>query len=329
MDGYIQTGIGIFVSTTLFLFTYRQTIGARRERARNANDAIRRSILRRMVLEKYAPSTKDISRVIEGKAREFRVPTGDLYSEEQILNTLFTDVFDSDLLLPEQRVDVESRLQHCIDELEKQPLSTTFEEFREISINTKDRFKTVTALALSASALGAVTSVLITVFRDSNAVRMGPELLSSVLGVLVGSLAILAAITTFRRSRDLPALESRHSALLAASQFEAEVAKVLQQSGLEFETEANFIQGDMRYVPDFIVTLNDKRIAVEAKSWAGSLPIGVMKRAISSLTRLSRHPEVDHVILVTNRRAPVGIGTDDVSVVGIDELVSRLRSVAG
>lgn len=97
MEGYIQTGLGILVSLILFVIGYRQTIGAKKEQAKNANNSIVRIMMRRMVLEDYAPIYKDISRIIEGKTREFQVSSNDLFSEEQILISLYTVVFDSDL----------------------------------------------------------------------------------------------------------------------------------------------------------------------------------------------------------------------------------------
>ena len=73
MDVYLSNGLGIFVSIILFLFTYRQTIGVKRERAKNANQDIHESFMRRMVFEEYSPKFKDLSKVVEGKAREFQV----------------------------------------------------------------------------------------------------------------------------------------------------------------------------------------------------------------------------------------------------------------
>lgn len=78
MEAYFQTGLGIFVSVFLFLLGYRQTIGARRERVKNANNTIIETILRRLIIEKYKPTKPDIGKLIEGKARDYKVKTRDL-----------------------------------------------------------------------------------------------------------------------------------------------------------------------------------------------------------------------------------------------------------
>ena len=81
MAGESLTIIGIAVSVSLFLLGYRQTIGARRERIRAANAELERILVRRIVLEKYTPTQMDLSRLIDGKAGDYRVRRADLISE--------------------------------------------------------------------------------------------------------------------------------------------------------------------------------------------------------------------------------------------------------
>jgi hypothetical protein len=62
INGYLQAGIGIAVSILLFWLSYRQTIGAKKERTKNANRSLHRAVMRRMALEDYSPKFKDISK---------------------------------------------------------------------------------------------------------------------------------------------------------------------------------------------------------------------------------------------------------------------------
>ncbi|EGL17257.1 MULTISPECIES: hypothetical protein [unclassified Paenibacillus] len=50
MEAYIQTFIGIAVSVLLSVIGYRQTIGAAKERQRNANKEIESLLLKRVLL---------------------------------------------------------------------------------------------------------------------------------------------------------------------------------------------------------------------------------------------------------------------------------------
>jgi len=84
MENYILGIGGIVVSIVLFLIGYRQTVGAKKERIKLANEDIEKILVRRIVQESITPSVVDLSRLLEGKARDFRVRVGDLLSESQI-----------------------------------------------------------------------------------------------------------------------------------------------------------------------------------------------------------------------------------------------------
>src|ERR1043165_6787136 len=119
MDSKTGLGLaGIGLAVFLFLIGYRQTVGARKERVRASNVDVQKILLRRVVLERYAPNVADIARIIEGKAREFRVRPDDLLSEEQILNGLYTSVVESDLIPPEQRREAIDRISQAFAEAE-------------------------------------------------------------------------------------------------------------------------------------------------------------------------------------------------------------------
>ena len=98
MGEYILGIAGIAVSVGLFFLGYRQTIGARKERTRSANEEIEKILVRRIVLEEYAPRVEDIARLIDGKARDFHVRPMDLLSEGQLLNNIFTRVVETDFI---------------------------------------------------------------------------------------------------------------------------------------------------------------------------------------------------------------------------------------
>src|SRR5437016_4204716 len=94
-----------------------------------------------MVLENYEPRYSDISRLLEGKAREFQVSADDLYSEEQVLNQLFTEVFDNDLIAPSQRTEIEKRLEDVFSQLitRKDEVEKPTEQIASSAKDQKDR----------------------------------------------------------------------------------------------------------------------------------------------------------------------------------------------
>lgn len=324
MEGYLQTGLGIIVSLILFVIGYRQTIGAKKERAKNANSSITRAIMKRMVLENYSPIYKDITRVIEGKAREFKVSVGDLLAEEQVLNSLFTEVFDSDLISPSQRVDIEDRINAVLNETEKEPIKATISDFRQYKAEKESRKESLTAMVLSASLLGTLFTFMYSFYQTET---IETDFLFSALIVLVGSVAIITALTTYRKSIEVETVSSKSSAAILANRFETDVAKVLTKSKFKFAIEPRI--GQLR--PDFIVNLDGKKIAIEAKSWNGAVPLRTLRTTNDYLNKLVALDTIDEAILVThkNDNIPRFVFEDErVSVVSINELASKLKNVA-
>ena len=178
----------------LFLFGYRQTIGARKKRVRAANNAVHRALVRRMVLESYQPRYDDITRILEGKAREFQVSADDLYSEEQVLNQLFTEVFDNDLIAPLQRTEIEKRLEDVFSRsiTRKDEVEKSAEQISSPSKDQKDRL--IWLMAVATSAIEAVTAFLLIVRKEGTLITDNTfsdvRLLVPVLGVFVTSLSI-------------------------------------------------------------------------------------------------------------------------------------------
>ena len=324
MDGYIQTGLGILVSLILFVIGYRQTIGARKERARNANSSVHRAIMRRMVLEDYAPIYSDVTRLIEGKAREFQVSLNILLSEEQVLNSLYTEVFDSDLISPSQRIEIEKRLNASFTKLESEPSKPTFAEFQQLRIERKSMKNSVTLMVLSASTLGAMSSIL---YKFIETKTLEVEWLFSGLAVLVASVAVLTSLSIFRRSKEVELSPTRGSSQIISSEFESDIAKILVKNKFDFTIEQPV--GNLR--PDFLVKLNGKVIAIEAKSWNKSVPIHFLRRTIDYLNKLVQSEGIDQAILVTNKHANIPFGklaNENTSIVSINELATTLKNAA-
>ncbi|NTU59310.1 MAG: restriction endonuclease [Chlorobiaceae bacterium] len=321
MDGYIQTGLGILVSLVLFVIGYRQTIGAKKERARNANLSIHRAILRRMVLEEYAPVYSDITRLIEGKAREFQVSINDLWSEDQVLNSLFTEVFDSDLISPSQRVEIEKRLNGCLDKAEKESSKPSFAEYQQIKLERKSTKDSLSAMVLSASILGALASVLFK-FVETKTIQV--EWIFSALGVLVLSIAVLSV---YRKTKETETVSSRRTEFLHDSEFETEIAKILAKSGHAFIIEPRL--GNL--TPDFLVEINGKKVAIEAKAWDGPVPLHFVRRTQDYLQQLLASEKIDKAILVTRKQTamPLGnLGNEKIVVTTIDQLSKVLKEAA-
>ena len=321
MDTYFSTGLGFLVSIILFLFTYLLTIGAKRVRTKNANQDIHRSFMQRMVFEEYAPKFKDLTKIVEGKAREFQVSINDLLSEEQILNALFTEVFDSDIIPPSQRVKIENRLNECLERIDQESEEPGIIDFRQLSLEKKQKSKNITILVGTASLLGATCSLAYTFIETK---ILNTEWILSGVGVLVASIAALSAISVILKYKEMDEQPSRRLAQMVSSALENEVTKILEKQKIKYSISPKL--GEMR--PAFVLDMKGRKVVIDAKAWNNVVPLHQIRRTTDYLNELASTEGVDQVLLVTNKKTPLPlsqINHDAISVITISELSSALK----
>lgn len=301
MSGYIQTAIGIFISIALFLIGYRQTIGARRERIGSANRAVYKSLLRRLVLEDYSPKIDDIHRLIDGKAREFKVGPGDLHASEPLLNQVFAEIFDNDFIAPVKRIEIEKRLAATLDQLAKGRQKT--DETQLINFDQrKQRF--LLLLGILASFIGALVSLVLMNGGTSLHYGAGPDLLSilfPVFSVFVTSLVSVIIISYFKKAREAPdEAQSRVNYVVESAQLEHQVAAILTKLRIPFQIEPKV--GLLR--PDFVAEIGGKRVAIEVKSWRTPPPLSIASRSARYMFEIVRNGDVSRALIVTRGKLP-------------------------
>ena len=321
MDAYFTTGFGILFSILLFLLTYLQTIGKKRVRAKFANQDIHRSFMRRMIFEEYAPKFKDLTKIVEGKAREFRVSINDLLSEEQVLNALFTEVFDSDQISPSQRVEIENRLNKCLDRIEQESGGPGIIDFRQLLLEKKQKLINIFILVGAASLLGTTSSFTYTFIKTKT---LNTELILSGIVVLVASVAALSAISLILINKEVVEQPSRRVVQMVTSELENEVRKILEKQEIKYSISQRL--GGMR--PAFVLDIKGRKVVIDAKAWNNIVPLNQIRRTMNYLNELANTEGVDQVLLVTNEKAQLPlsqINNDTISTVTISELSSELK----
>lgn len=84
----MSTAVGVLVSVALFAFTYRQTVGATRERARAATDELASGLIRLIVDEAFVPAPSDMQDMLDAQALTHRVSANAMPSVEQLRGLL-------------------------------------------------------------------------------------------------------------------------------------------------------------------------------------------------------------------------------------------------
>ncbi|HLE35776.1 MAG TPA: hypothetical protein VI699_01375 [Candidatus Acidoferrales bacterium] len=283
--------VGILVSVGLFLVGYRQTIGAKKERVNSANSEVEKILVRRIVLESYTPPLADVSRLLEGKARDFRVRASDLLSEEQLLTSIFTRILESDFLPQDKRDEILRRLNPVMAEAEGEPPP----EQALVGIpSSRERFRTRTAalaaMGLAASVVGALIAALPSAAGlDSDLAKLLPVMVAT----LAASFTVIAVVGSFLRLRESQEETSKADAISRYVGFEREVANVIAAAW----GQADAGPADAGY--DFAVNQNGKKILIEVKSWSRPMPVRLIGQLAQRLRHVVEREQAAEAIIVT------------------------------
>jgi hypothetical protein len=297
--------IGILISVSLFLIGYRKTIGAKKERIAAANANLEKILLRRIVLEKWTPILLDLSRLIEGKARDYRVRSTELLSETQLLNMIYTRVLESDLIFTEQREEIIKRITPVLTTSESAPVKE--EVFEEVLSSKKINWVaqvTIILMAIIASILGGIISVIPDIKnlpdKLTNIIPTSLSILPTLSITITISLGIIAIWYTISRWKNLQEEQpSKDSQVTGYIEFENDVRKILENSNLSIHPDTV----DQGY--DYLVEKGGKKILLELKSWPKPLPDQIIRDAMNRLNDASKRVGATESIIVTKNKNPM------------------------
>ena len=290
METILSTLVGVGVSIGLFLLGYRQTIGAKRERVHAANLELERILLKRIVLESYEPSLIELSTLISGKARDYRVQPSDLLSEHAILATVFTRVLESDFITPDKREEITRRLAPLWPETED-----VVEADYEVVPSTRPHFFLPLMSAVLASVMGAALTaaplfneLLVSNgrFAFSEFIGRGPVVAFVVSLAAVFSIAL---VLQFRERLEKPSGDLRKT----RNELELEVAQRMRGAGFTIEVP------DRPFGLDFIAVSPNRRIAVEVRQWLPETPPSRIASVQSALVRAMERVGATEALLIS------------------------------
>jgi len=306
--------LGVVLTILFFLVGYRQTIGARKERARSANKLIIDVMFRRLTLEdSFKINREGILKIISGNAIEYRVRFRDIMSVSDIENVLYSKIMESDYVGPEKRIEITNRLADCF-KLDEDESSVEGKE--------KDRLEGVIYLALGSSvAAGAAVVSLASLVSDGNS-----ELLSkgfsrglTPLVIAIALTAITLAIYTYFRSltRSTDDVSLEMSSLEAFSRMFSRIAKSINPTLRESKE---------RWC-DYFFDGASGVVAIEIKNNINN--IIRFKNYVDMLNRKIDSGETDRILIISMIKPSKRImnyQTDKIKFIAASEFVSAIRS---
>jgi hypothetical protein len=308
-ENYLLAIAGAVISVLTFWFGYRKSVGAAQERARAANAAFERTVLRRLVQEQHSASARELEILVDGFAREYDVKSSALMTPEQVLTAVYTRVADSDFITGDQREKLLGLLGPSAEAAraeEPEPPDRADHLGQRAA-----RYGVMAAAAVAASALGTFVTALPNL-RDAQGDlrRLFPE-------VFATSLAAVATLLVFLRARARQNAEEPERARVDSSgvaEFENEVAHVITQSGAEVSLS------DWAGA-DFAVSTPDGLFFVEAKAWDGPVSISRQRAAVAGLEHAVRRAKASAGWLVVRNPKSVTIPVPSlIRVLGVREV---------
>jgi len=188
-----------------------------------------------------------------------------------------------------------------LTQLDNRRKQSSFREYESLKDVSDSKTQSIVIMSASVSAVGAVASVMFTYLQDPSSIDTeNLQWLFSGVGVFVASLTMITYLAFLRKEKDSVVLSSRSQSVLNALNFEIEVAKTIEKSGVKYTTEPKI--GKFR--PDFLLSLNDQKVAIEAKSWSENIPLSVQANTVRKLEAMAEEDEIDSVLLVTKKSQP-------------------------
>ena len=103
--------LGIVLTVLFFVVGYRQTIGARKERARAANSQVVDVLFRPLAHEEaFGLSADELAKLLDGWALQAKVRFSDILGASEVEALLVARVFENDYISDEQRKSILERV---------------------------------------------------------------------------------------------------------------------------------------------------------------------------------------------------------------------------
>ena len=299
MENYVFGTIGILVSVALFLVGYRQTIGARKEKIRAASIEIEKILVKRIILESYTPSPDDLSRLVEGKARDFNLRSHDLMSKSQIINIIFTRIIETDFITPEQRRDVFNRINPVLIQVDAQSIEESeIETFPSVKTQLLENIVIPIVTGLILSLIGG----LIAIIPNLSQSKLKFEQTSAIL-IVIASISFLIIIVLFviykiRESQEEP--NDERTEIQKHVNFEKEVAKTLEKYGASVK-----IAKSKNQEYDFFIAQGNKKLVIEVKNWSKDVSLLALKKVIERASSALNKESADEAIIITRSKIQI------------------------
>ncbi|MCK4798500.1 MAG: hypothetical protein KAT05_14055 [Spirochaetes bacterium] len=291
--------LGITVSVTTFVFTYKQTIGARKERAKNVINEVNKMLYRNLILDDFIPIIKDLNRILSSKILEHRIKESDLPLEIDFLNTLYTKLIEDELIDSETKNKLISKIDEKIISETKQLL---VEEFVEVKNNKDTSFFLV--MALMSVFAGMLTFLLLSYQFKIPSFNVNSYTVEIFTTFILMITALLFTQNIIRqKSKEIQESLSAKSQFKEITDFENRVYKKLNNAGFKkIKKHFRLKEDGKRFIIDFYAQKNEQKYYIEVKNFRSIIPNFSLQKLEQISSEIKKADKKAKLILISKNK---------------------------
>lgn len=318
-SSFILSVLSVFLTVLFFVIGYRQTIGARRERAGIANQSLVDTFFRRLALEdNFDISRADVEKVLSGWALNAKLRRSDIYSLQDLENLLSAKAIESDYVAETQRREIGERLSKIFNDNKNSvfigaPKKDNKKIRPELVLGVVSGFASLLAAA-GTTMIGSTLTGTGFIRADRNSIEvMAVAILSTVLIMLT----YLWVKDSFR-----PSVNETSSAVNTALELERVFLGMAKNHGIPIK-----ISDDRSF--DFIIEHRGDNIGVEIKMDINSVSKKMLEQIISRISSSISSGRIQKGVIISGERPRKSVSelcNDKISIEYINDFIYRMKN---
>ncbi len=256
--GTLSGVLGVVLTVLFFVVGYRQTVGAKKERASAANKEILDVLSRRFVLERdFQMEFEELNKFLSGKGIEHKIGISDIFSLGEFECALIARIIESDYVDPENRRAIIIRINNSFKVIPKDNIRFN----RRIILNkAKSTNKNLWILGATSGVMSIMISVLLTIIKSNyNGNGVEQEKIGSLILLIflsVTATAFMIVIYSRMRERTISVLSDGEARLRDMDLLFLEKRVVDRLSNAGFSVHNG-------QVVDYVIIHDESRIGLE------------------------------------------------------------------
>ena len=290
--------LGIAVSVGTFSIVYKQTIGARKERAKNVINEINKILYRNLIFDRFIPTLEELNRILSSKILEYRIKESDLPAEIDFLNTLYTRLVEDEFI----DLKIKNKLVSKIDEKINLEIKKLFAE--EPIEDKKDRDKSFFFVIILISIFAGMSAFLLPLYRfripsfDVNNIAIIVITLVSMVIVLMFTQNIFR-----RKTKEIQESSPTKSRFKEMIEFENQIYRKLKNTGFEqIKRHFRFEKDEKKFMVDFYARKNELGYYIEVKHFKNLIPSFILQKLNQISNEIKETDKKAKLILITKNK---------------------------